>query len=82
MQNLSLLFEICLEKNLISFFLCFAENNSTAMSTSVEIDNISNNSISMIVRTIEGQMLDGLGCPNLLVLDEVDEFAIWGQISS
>jgi len=54
MQNLSLLFEIGFEKNLISFFLSLAENNSTAMSTSVEIDDISNNSISMIVRTIEG----------------------------
>jgi len=54
MQNLSLLLEISLEKNLIGFFLSLAENNGSTMSTSVKIDNICNNSISMIVRTIEG----------------------------
>ncbi len=52
MENLGLLFKVSLEKNFVVFLFGLTEYNRSTMSSSVKVDNISDDGISMIVWTI------------------------------
>lgn len=54
MEDLSLLFKISFKENFVGFLFGFAENNCSSVSSTVKVDNIGNNRISMIVRAVEG----------------------------
>jgi len=80
MQNLRLLFEIGLGKYLVGLFFCLTENNSTSMSSTIEVDDISDNGVSVVIGAVESQVLDCLGCPDFGVLDEINDLTVWRQI--
>lgn len=73
MEDLSFLFEISLKHDLIGFFLGLTEDDGPAVPATVKVDNISNNCISVMVGTVQAQMLHSLGSPDLRVLDEINE---------
>lgn len=81
MQHLSLLLEVSLQQDLISFLLSLAEDNGAAMATTVKIDDISDDRIAVIVRAVEGEMFYGFRGTYLWVLDEVNKLSIRGEIS-
>lgn len=43
MQNLSLLFEVCLQQDLVSLLLGLAKYDGTSVPSSVEVDDIGDN---------------------------------------
>lgn len=53
-KNLGFLFKIGFKKNLIGFLFGLTENNGSTVSSTIKVDNISNNWVSMIVRASEG----------------------------
>ena len=59
MERLPVL-EISFQSNLINLFLGFTENNGTSMSSTIHVYEVSYNGVSMVVRAIQGQMLNGL----------------------
>jgi hypothetical protein len=80
MQDLSLLLEIGFGKYLIGLFLGLTENNSTSMASTVEVDDVGNDGVAVVVGTVEGQVLNSLGSPDIGVLDEVDYFTVRREI--
>lgn len=58
---MSLLLEIRLEQDLIGFFLGLAEDNCSAVSSSIEVDDIGDDGVSVIVGAVKGEMLDSFG---------------------
>lgn len=61
--------EVRLKSDLIDFFFGLTEYYCSAVSSSVHVYKISDDRISMIIGTIQGQMLHGLGGTYLRVLD-------------
>ena len=76
MEHLGLALEIGLEKDLVGFFFSLCKNNSSAMTSTIEVDYVGNNCVSVIVRTVEGEMLDGLGGPDFGVFDKVYKLSV------
>jgi len=58
-QHLRLLLEIGLEKDLIGFLLCLAEDDGAAVATSVKVDDIGDHGVSLEVGAVEGEVFDG-----------------------
>lgn len=61
--------EIRFESNFVNFFLGLTEYDSSPMSATIQVYKISDNRIPMIIRTVQGQMLHGLGGTYLRILD-------------
>lgn len=52
------------------------------MSSSVEVDYISDNRVSMVVGTVQGQMLHGFRSAYFWIFDEVDKLPAGGEVSA
>ncbi len=72
--------EIRFESNFVNFFLGLTEYDSSPMSATIQVYKISDNRIPMIIRTIQGQMLHGLGGTYLRILDQIHKFTIRREI--
>ena len=73
MKHLSFLLEVGLEEDLVCFLFSLTKDDCPAMPTSVEIDHISNNWVSVVVGAVQGQVVNCLRCSNFGVLDELNE---------
>lgn len=60
-EDLGLLFEVGFEKDFVGFLFGLAEDNSSAVSSSVEVDDVSNDRVSVVVGAVKGKMLDSFG---------------------
>jgi hypothetical protein len=60
MQNLSLLLEIGLQKDLIGLSLRLTEDDGSTMTTSVKVDDVRDDRVAVVIRTVEGQVFDCL----------------------
>lgn len=80
MQYLSFLFKVSFGKDLISLFFGLAEDDSTSMTTTVEVDDVSDDGVAMVIGTVECEVFYSFGCSDFGVLDEVYDFAIGGEV--
>lgn len=69
MQNLGFLLQISFKQNFIGLPLSLAKDDCTTVSSSIKIDNISNDGVSVVVRAVHSKVLDCLGSPNVRVLN-------------
>jgi hypothetical protein len=76
MKYLRLLLEVRLQEDLVGFFLGFSENDCSTVASTVEVDDVSDDGVSMIVGAVEGEVLDSLGGPDFGIFDEVDELSV------
>ena len=60
MQNLSLLLQVCLQHDLVGLPLGLAEDDGSSVSSSVEVDYVCDDGVSLVVGNAEGEMFDGL----------------------
>lgn len=60
MQNLSLLLEIGLQKDLVCLSLRLTEDDGSTMTTSVKVDDVRDDRVAVVIRTVEGQVFDCL----------------------
>jgi hypothetical protein len=52
-KHLRLLFQVSLTINFVSLLLGFTENDCPAVTTTIQVDDISNNSITRIIRAAD-----------------------------
>lgn len=69
MEDLGFLFQVSLQEDLVGFLFGLAENDGSAMSSSIKVDNVGDDGVSVVVRTVEGQVLYGFGSPNVRILN-------------
>ena len=69
MQNLGFLLKVCFQQNFIGFLFGLTEDDGSSVSASVQVDDISNDGISMVVGTIEGHMFNGFGSSHAIILN-------------
>ena len=75
-QDLSLLLNIRFSDNLIGFFFSLAEYDSSAVPTSIEVNDIRYYRVTSVIWAVNGQMLDGFRRFHLSALDEVNVFSV------
>jgi hypothetical protein len=68
-KNLSLLLQVGFEQDLIGLFLCLTENDGSAVSSSIKIDEVGDDGVSMIMRAAQGQVFYGLGSSHVRILN-------------
>lgn len=76
MEHLCLLLEVRLQEDFVGFFLGFSENDCSTVASTVEIDDVSDDGVSMVIGAVEGEVLDSLGGPDFGIFDEVDELSV------
>ncbi len=52
MENLGFLFKVGFKENLVGFLFGLGENNGPSVSTTVEVDYVGNDGVSVIIWTI------------------------------
>ena len=52
MEDLSFLFKVSFQENLVGLLFGLGENDGSSMSTTVKVDNVGNDGISVIIWTI------------------------------
>lgn len=69
MKDLSLLFKISFKKDFIGFLFGLTEDDGSSVSSSVKIDNIGNDGVSMIVWTVKGKVFNSFGGSHSRILN-------------
>ena len=80
MKHLRLLLQISLGEDFVCLPLCLAEYDCSTMAATIKIDNVSDDSISLMVRTVQRKMLDCLRGADFCIFDEVNEVTVGGKI--
>ena len=52
------------------------------MASSIKVDHVSNHCISMVVGTVEGEMIDCFRCPDLGIFDQIDELSVRREVGA
>lgn len=68
-KDLGLLFEVGLEQDFVGFFFGLAEDDGSSVSSSVKVDNVGDDGVSVVVWAVEGHMFNGFGGSHTSILN-------------
>ncbi len=68
-KDLGLLLEIGFKQDFIGFLFGLAENDGSAVSSSIEVDDVSDDGVPMIVGAVEGHVFDSFGGSHARILN-------------
>jgi hypothetical protein len=68
-KDLGLLLEVGFEQDFVGFPFGFTENDGSAVSSSVKVNDVSDDGISMVVRAVEGHVFDSFGGSHASILN-------------
>ncbi len=68
-QDLGLLFEVGFQQDFIGFPFGLAEDDGSSVSTSVQVDDVSDDGISVVVWAAKGHVFNGFGCSHARILN-------------
>lgn len=80
MQNLSLLLQVRLESNIVGLSFGLTEDDGSPVTASVQVDHISDHSVSMGVGARQTEVLYCFGGLHVGVFDQVNQLAFSGQV--
>ena len=69
MQDLGLLFKVCFKQDFIGFSFGLTEDDGSSVSSSVQVNDISDDSVSVVIRAVKGQMLDSFRSSHISILN-------------